>query len=120
MYIDPTTNKMVFENSETMRNYSAQETLEIIGKLRNGYSMQVADNGEVSFYYPAKTEEQIEAEMRERYESQVDKRIREKYTLSQELSILRQKDEKPKEYAEYYAYCEQCKQSAKVMVYRIN
>ena len=28
---------------------------------------------------------------------------------SQEFAILRQRDEKPEEYAAYYAYCEQCK-----------
>ena len=43
------------------------------------------------------------------YGEEVDKKIREKYSASQEFAILRQKDEKPQEYAEYYAYCEQCK-----------
>ena len=47
------------------------------------------------------------------YENAVNAAIREKYTLSQELSILLQKDEKPEEYAEYYAYCEECKTKAK-------
>ena len=39
----------------------------------------------------------------------VNIKIRERYTESQEFAILRQKDEKPEEYAEYYAYCEECK-----------
>ena len=43
------------------------------------------------------------------YEDAVDMKIREKYTASQEFAILRQRDEKPEEYAEYYAYCEECK-----------
>ena len=43
------------------------------------------------------------------YEEAVDMKIREKYTASQEFAILRQRDEKPEEYAEYYAYCESCK-----------
>ena len=34
MYIDPTTKKLVFATSETLRNYSAQETIEILAKLR--------------------------------------------------------------------------------------
>lgn len=51
------------------------------------------------------------------YENYVNTLIREKYTLSQELSILRQRDEKPEEYAEYYAYCEQCKAQAKIKTY---
>ena len=43
------------------------------------------------------------------YGELVDAEIRKKYTVSQEFAILRQKDEKPDEYAEYYEYCEQCK-----------
>ena len=43
------------------------------------------------------------------YAEAVDAEIRKRYSISQEFAILRQKDEKPEEYAEYYAYCEQCK-----------
>ena len=43
------------------------------------------------------------------YEDAVDSEIRKRYSVSQEFAILRQKDEKPDEYAEYYTYCEQCK-----------
>ena len=62
---------------------------------------------------PTKTAEQVQAE----YENAVNAKIREKYTLSQELSILRQRDEKPEEYAEYFAYCEQCKATARAEIY---
>lgn len=58
---------------------------------------------------PKLTPEQI----REKYESEVNALIREKYTLSQELALLRQRDTKPEEYAEYNAYCEACKAQAK-------
>ena len=61
---------------------------------------------------PTKTAEQVQAE----YENAVNAKIREKYTLSQELAILRQRDTKPEEYAEYNAYCEQCKAAAKSKV----
>ena len=47
------------------------------------------------------------------YEEKVVALIREKYTIDQELAIQRQKDEKPEEFAEYYAYCEQCKLKVK-------
>lgn len=47
------------------------------------------------------------------YPSLVDSKIRERYSLSDELAILRQRDVKPDEYAEYNAYCEQCKAKAK-------
>ena len=43
------------------------------------------------------------------YDEAVNAKIRERYTDSQEFAILRQRDEKPEEYAEYYAYCEECK-----------
>lgn len=47
------------------------------------------------------------------YDELVESKIRVKYSLSQELAILRQRDSKPTEYQEYYAYCEQCKTEAK-------
>ena len=47
------------------------------------------------------------------YEQKVEDYIREKYTVSDELAILRQRDTKPEEYAEYYAYCEECKAKSK-------
>lgn len=43
------------------------------------------------------------------YGDAINAEIRKRYTESQEFAILRQKDEKPEEYAEYYKYCEECK-----------
>ena len=57
----------------------------------------------------APTEEETQAA----YENAVNALIREKYTLSQELAILRQRDTKPEEYAAYNEYCEDCKAKAK-------
>lgn len=51
------------------------------------------------------------------YAQEVERRIRKKYTLSQEMAILRQRDTKPEEFAEYDAYAEQCKAEAKAEVY---
>ena len=47
------------------------------------------------------------------YDEFVNQKIRERYTESQEFAILRQRDEKPEEFAEYYAYCEECKNLVK-------
>ena len=47
------------------------------------------------------------------YEQLVSEYIRRKYSIDDELAILRQKDEKPEEYAAYYAYAEECKRKAK-------
>lgn len=43
------------------------------------------------------------------YGEAINEEIRKKYTESEEFAILRQKEEKPEEYAEYFAYCERCK-----------
>lgn len=47
------------------------------------------------------------------YEERVVQLIRERYDLDAELAILRQRDSKPEEFAQYNAYCEQCKAQAK-------
>ena len=51
------------------------------------------------------------------YGDAVDAEIRKRYTVSQEFAILRQRDEKPEEYAAYYAYCEECKAYVKAKQY---
>ena len=63
---------------------------------------------DIQVYIPY-TEEELQAQ----YENAVNDAIREKYTLSQELAILRQRDSKPEEYNAYNAYCEMCKIEAK-------
>jgi hypothetical protein len=47
------------------------------------------------------------------YEERVEQLIRERYSLNQELAIQRQRDTKPSEFEEYFAYCEECKTKAK-------
>lgn len=47
------------------------------------------------------------------YDAEVNRLIRQRYTASQEFAILRQRDEKPEEFAEYNEYCEQCKSENK-------
>ena len=47
------------------------------------------------------------------YEEKVVSLIREKYSLDEELAIQRQRDAKPEEFQEYFAYCELCKKQAK-------
>lgn len=47
------------------------------------------------------------------YGELVNMEIRKRYTESEEFAILRQRDEKPEEFAEYYAYCEECKTRVK-------
>ena len=47
------------------------------------------------------------------YEGLIIKKIRERYSLNQELAILRQRDTKPDEYTAYNEYVEQCKAEVK-------
>ena len=47
------------------------------------------------------------------YHEQVETLIREEYSGSQELAILRQQAEKPEEYQAYFDYCEECKAKVK-------
>ena len=50
----------------------------------------------------------------ELYENMVIRKIRAKYTVNQELAILRQRDAKPKEFSEYNAFVEHCKAEVKL------
>lgn len=43
------------------------------------------------------------------YDEAVNAEIRKRYSESQEFALLRQRDDKPAEFAEYNAYCEVCK-----------
>lgn len=47
------------------------------------------------------------------YDAEVNRLIRQRYTASQEFAVLRQKEEKPDEFAEYDDYCEWCKSEIK-------
>ena len=71
--------------------------------------MRVYDNG----IYRDMTEEEI-ANMQKDippipYEQRVVDRIRAVYSIDDELAILRQRDTKPQEFAEYNAFCERIK-----------
>ena len=47
------------------------------------------------------------------YTDLVDRLIRRRYSVSAEIAILRQRDTKPEEFAEYNSYAEACKRIAK-------
>lgn len=50
------------------------------------------------------------------YSANVSSLIRKRYSVDDELAILRQRDSKPDEFAEYNTYCEQCKTKAKSLI----
>lgn len=68
--------------------------------VQAGYEIKVVEIPEPIPYVPT-------------YEERVVQLIRERYDIDAELAILRQRDSKPEEFAQYNAYCEQCKTQAK-------
>lgn len=50
------------------------------------------------------------------YGETVNGLIRRKYTLSEELAILRQRDTKAEEFKAYNAYAESCKEEARLLI----
>lgn len=67
---------------------------------------------EIQVYIPFTAEEQALYDQRI-YENLVESKIRQRYTIGQELAILRQRESKIEEYQAYYDYCETCKAEAK-------
>lgn len=55
-------------------------------------------------------------ESKSNYEELIVLKIRQRYSINQELAILRQRDTKAIEYQEYFDYVEQCKTEAKAEV----
>lgn len=68
--------------------------------IRAGYEIKDVEIPEPTPYVPT-------------YEERVVRLIRDRYDLDAELAILRQRDSKPEEFAEYNNYCEKCKLLAK-------
>lgn len=71
-------------------------TKDIMGKTKTFYQYNSLD-----FYF------------KPTYPDVVDGLIRERYSVSDELAIQRQKDTKPEDFAEYDEFCEQCKTTAR-------
>lgn len=75
--------------------------------------MRVFQNG---IYRDMTPEEIAEFEMQRvapDYKEQIVSAIRERYSVDDELAILRQRDSKPDEFAEYFAFVEGIKQNLK-------
>ena len=73
---------------------------------------------DIQVYIPYTAEELAERKQ-QKYENRVVELLRKKYSLNQELAILRQRDEKPEEYQAYHDYAEQCKATAKQEILEI-
>ena len=53
---------------------------------------------------------------KEEYNHLIVKLIRQKYSINDELAILRQQTTKPEEFNEYNSYVEECKKQAQYMM----
>ena len=51
------------------------------------------------------------------YANLVSKLIRERYSVDDEMAILRQKETKPEEWETYNTFCEECKARARKEIY---
>lgn len=91
---------------------------EIEGEKYNVYAPHeediLAEGWEV---YTPPTPEPIEPTQEERYKSRIVELIRERYTQDDEIAILRQRDSKPEEFAEYNAFVESVKVIAHNEIY---
>ena len=56
--------------------------------------------------------------LREEYEALVNRKIRRRYTLSQELAVHRKRDRETEEFAAMESYIELCKEEARKEVFR--
>lgn len=54
------------------------------------------------------------------YEERVVAKIRERYSVDDELAILRQRDTKPDEFEAYNQYAEACKEEARLLIEKQN
>lgn len=124
------TDRIFIAHHEAKEEVQKQSHMEVIAEYPNG-GKDVREVIDVP-YSPAKEawdeyekikvfipydEVAVAFKKNERYEKMVEMNIRKKYSLSQELAILRQRDSKPDEYKEYFEYCEECKAVARKEVY---
>lgn len=80
------------------------------------YPVMYYRNGEIVYEYEPIPEMPVEEEQpipEMTYEQQVVAKIRERYSVDDELAMLRQRDTKPDEFDAYNAYAEACKMSVK-------
>ena len=77
-------------------------------------------NGAIVYEYEPIPEMMVEEEHlipEMTYEEQVVAKIRERYSVDDELAILRQRDTKPEEFEAYNQYAEQCKKEIKESIF---
>ena len=116
VYYDKSVNGFVGKQNAngTLYECTDEQYQAIMLQLSNGGMLDNDENGRpIVVPRPEPTNEEKQAQ----YERRVDELIRAKYTLSQELAIIRQQESKSEEYQAYFDFCEECKAKAKAEVY---
>lgn len=115
MYItyDKETKQVTYIGEKKPLGHSKNLECTKVDTIPEEYHYLTFEDGALVAHFIEQTAEQIEAQKQARYEAKVDSLVRKKYSLSNELAILRQRDTKPEEFAEYNAYVEECKALAK-------
>lgn len=92
------------------------EEVEAIIYIRAREGREAYDEYEDIKVYVPYTPEQMEQRKQNKYIELVGRFMRERYSINDELAILRQRDLKQEEFARYNAYAEECKKNAKEKV----
>lgn len=103
----PTENDVCIDETNTDRHGAQQYEVYDI----NGIANYAIVNG--ALIARDKTAELSKIKNTIEYPQLVENKIRTRYSVSDELAILRQRETKPEEFAEYNAFCELCKAEAK-------
>lgn len=92
---------------------SASDKGRTVRAIRETPAIEAHDEVEKIAVYVPYSEEELIRNAEIEYKSKIESLIRERYSLNDELAILRQRDTKPEEFEEYNAYVEECKATAK-------
>ena len=123
-YLDQ--DKLFITHHETVKGKAAVGHYEVLREYPNGgkevkwvvdipevKAKEAYDEYEDILVYIPYTQEQL---INERYPELVDEYLRERYSLSAEFAILRQRDVKIDEFNAYNNYAEECKLKAKTIL----
>lgn len=107
---------MIFIKSGNIKNYEVQDgkvlcTIEIGDKwVSNPTLEQFLAQGWEEYIPPTPPAPQPYVPT---YSELVEQKVAERYTIPQEIAIIRQRNTKPDEFDEYFRYVEQCKEEAR-------